>query len=84
MSTSGTGGVITSVMSRSTKYNKVIINASGKDLNSLFGFCYGNYDATKVNTFTSCVVNAKSLTQLLGYDGGTVAAEVDGLTITKV
>ena len=84
LSTSGTGGVITSVMSRSTKYNKVIINASGKDLNSLFGFCYGNYDATKVNTFTSCVVNAKSLTQLLGYNGGTVAAEVDGLTITKV
>ena len=84
LSTSGTGGVITSVMSRSTKYNKVIINASGKDLNSLFGFCYGNYDATKVNTFTSCVVNGKSLTQLLGYNGGTVAAEVDGLTITKV
>lgn len=84
LSTSGTGGVITSVMSRSTKYNKVIINASGKDLNSLFGFCYGNYDATKVNTFTSCVVNAKSLTQLLGYNDGTVAANVDGLTITKV
>lgn len=84
LSTSGTGGVITSVMSRSTNYNKVIINASGKDLNSLFGFCYERYDATKVNTFTSCVVNAKSLTQLLGYNGGTVAAEVDGLTITKV
>ena len=85
LSTSGTGGVITSVMSRSTTYNKVTINASGKDLNSLFGFCYGNYDATKVNVFTSCVVNAKSLTQLLGYNGGTVAAaNVDGLKITGV
>ena len=83
LSTSGTGGIITSVMSRSTTYNKVTINASGKDLNSLFGFCYGNYDATKVNVFTSCVVNAKSLTQLLGYSGGTVAAaNVDGLKIT--
>ena len=83
LSTSGTGGVITSVMSRSTKYNKVTINAPGKDLNSLFGFCYGNYDATKVNEFTECVVNAKSLTQLLGYNGGTVAAaNVKGLEIT--
>ncbi len=83
LSTSGTGGVITSVMSRSTTYNKVTINASGKDLNSLFGFCYNNYDATKVNVFTNCVVNAKSLTQLLGYNGGTVtAANVDELTIT--
>lgn len=83
LSTSGTGGVITSVMSRSTKYNKVTINAPGKDLNSLFGFCYGNYDATKGNEFTECVVNAKSLTQLLGYNGGTVAAaNVKGLEIT--
>lgn len=85
LSTSGTGGVITSVMSRSTKYNKVTINAKGKDLNSLFGFCYWNYDATKVNEFKDCFVNAKSLTQLLGYSGGTVAAEnVDGLTINVV
>ena len=77
------GGVITGLMSHTTHYKNVTINAEGKDLDTLFGMSYGNYKAEKANTFENCVVNAKSLAGLVHSNGIIPAAGIDGLTIKE-
>ena len=77
------GGVITGLMSHTTHYKDVTINAEGKDLDTLFGMSYGNYKAEKANTFENCVVNAKSLAGLVHSNGIIPAAGIDGLTIKE-
>ena len=54
------GGVITSLLSHSSKYIGVKVNAT-TDLDTLFGFSYWSYDPKKANTFENCEVNAKSI-----------------------
>ncbi len=75
------GGVITGLMSHTTHYKDVTINAEGKDLDTLFGKSYGNYKAEKANTFENCVVNAKSLAGLVHSNEIISAAGIYGLTI---
>ena len=77
------GGVITGLMSHTTHYKNVTINAEGKDLDTLFGKSYGNYKAEKANTFENCVVNAKSLAGLVHSNEIISAAGIDGLTIKE-
>ena len=77
------GGVITGLMSHTTHYKNVTINAEGKDLDTLFGKSYGNYKAEKANTFENCVVNAKSLAGLVHSNGIISAVGIDGLTIKE-
>ncbi len=77
------GGVITGLMSHTTHYKNVTINAEGKDLDTLFGKSYGNYKAEKANTFENCVVNAKSLAGLVHSNEIISAAGIDGLTIPQ-
>ena len=77
------GGVITGLMSHTTHYKDVTINAEGKDLDTLFGMSYGNYKAEKANTFENCVVNAKSLAGLVHSNEIISAAGIDGLTIKE-
>ena len=77
------GGVITGLMSHTTHYKNVTINAEGKDLDTLFGKSYGNYKAEKANTFENCVVNAKSLAGLVHSNGIIPATGIDGLTIKE-
>ena len=77
------GGVITGLMSHTTHYKNVTINAEGKDLDTLFGMSYGNYKAEKANTFENCVVNAKSLAGLVHSNGIIPATRIDGLTIKE-
>ena len=54
------GGVITSLLSHSSKYIGVKVNAT-TDLDMLFGFSWWSYDSKKANTFENCEVNAKSI-----------------------
>ena len=54
------GGVITSLLSHSSKYIGVKVNAT-TDLDTLFGFSWWSYDPKKANTFENCEVNAKSI-----------------------
>lgn len=54
------GGVITALLSHSSKYIGVKVNAT-TDLDTLFGFSYWSYDPKKANTFENCEVNAKSI-----------------------
>ena len=54
------GGVITALLSHSSKYIGVKVNAT-TDLDTLFGFSYWSYDSKKANTFENCEVNAKSI-----------------------
>ena len=54
------GGVITSLLSHSSKYIGVKVNAT-TDLDTLFGFSCWSYDTKKANTFENCEVNAKSI-----------------------
>ena len=77
------GGVITGLMSHTTHYKDVTINAEGKDIDTLFGKSYGNYKAEKANTFENCVVNAKSLAGLVHSNEIISAAGIDGLTIKE-
>ena len=77
------GGVITGLMSHTTHYKDVTINAEGKDLDTLFGKSYGNYKTEKANTFENCVVNAKSLAGLVHSNEVISAAGIDGLTIPQ-
>ena len=77
------GGVITGLMSHTTHYKNVTINAEGKDLDTLFGKSYGNYKAEKANTFENCVVNAKSLAGLVHSNGIIPAAGIDGLKVPQ-
>ena len=77
------GGVITGLMSHTTHYKNVTINAEGKDLDTLFGKSYGNYKAEKANTFENCVVNAKSLAGLVHSNGIIPATGIDGLSVPQ-
>lgn len=77
------GGVITGLMSHKTHYKNVTINAEGKDLDTLFGFSYGNYKSEKANTFENCVVNAKSLAGLVHSNGIISAAGIGGLKVPQ-
>lgn len=77
------GGVITGLMSHKTHYKNVTINAEGKDLDTLFGFSYGNYKSEKANTFENCVVNAKSLAGLVHSNGIIPAAGIGGLKVPQ-
>ena len=54
------GGVITALLSHSSKYIGVKVNAT-TDLDTLFGFSYWSYNPKKANTFENCEVNAKSI-----------------------
>ncbi len=54
------GGVITALLSHSSKYIGVKVNAT-TDLDTLFGFTYWSYNPQKANTFENCEVNAKSI-----------------------
>lgn len=54
------GGVITALLSHSSKYIGVKVNAT-TDLDTLFGFTYWSYNPKKANTFENCEVNAKSI-----------------------
>ena len=76
------GGVIAGLLSHSSVYKKVVVNAKGFDLDTLFGYGYGNYNANKPNTFEECEVNAKSLGGLLYHSGSAVLATgIDGLAV---
>ena len=76
------GGVITALLSHSSKYINVKIKSSS-DLDTLFGKSFGNYKAEKANTFENCVVNAKSLAGLVHSNEIISAAGIDGLTIPQ-
>ena len=83
LDTTAEGGVITGLMSHTTHYKNVTINAEGKDLDTLFGKSYGNYKAEKANTFENCVVNAKSLAGLVHSNEVISAAGIDGLIVPQ-
>ena len=76
------GGVITGLLSHTTLYKNVTVNAEGQNIDSLFGFSYGNYKAEKANTFVNCKVTAKSLAGLVNSNGVVSAIGIDGLTVT--
>ena len=82
------GGVITSLLSHSSKYIGVKVNAT-TDLDTLFGFSYWSYDPKKANTFENCEVNAKSIGGIICItDAGKIpnpivsVAGVEGLSVT--
>ena len=82
------GGVITSLLSHSSKYIGVKVNAT-TDLDTLFGFSYCRYDPKKANTFENCEVNAKSIGGIICItDAGQIpnpivsVASVEGLSVT--
>ncbi len=82
------GGVITSLLSHSSKYIGVKVNAT-TDLNTLFGFSYWSYDPKKANTFENCEINAKSIGGIICItDSPTMEnpivsiAGVEGLSVT--
>lgn len=77
------GGLITGLMSHTSHYKNVTINAEGKDLDTLFGKSYGNYKADKANTFENCVVNANSLAGLVHSNEIIPATGISGLTIPE-
>ena len=54
------GGVITALLSHSSKYINVKIKSSS-DLDTLFGFSYWSYNPAKYNTFENCTVEAGSI-----------------------
>lgn len=54
------GGVITALLSHSSKYINVKIKSSS-DLDTLFGFSYWSYNPAKHNTFENCTVEARSI-----------------------
>ena len=62
------GGVITSLLSHSSKYIGVKVNAT-TDLDTLFGFSWWSYDPKKANTFENCEVNAKSIGGIICITG---------------
>ena len=82
------GGVITSLLSHSSKYIGVKVNAT-TDLDTLFGFSYWSYYPKKANTFENCEVNAKSIGGIICItDAGKIpnpivsVAGVEGLSVT--
>ena len=83
------GGIITTLLSHSTLYKNVTVNAEGQKVDSLFGTSWGKYDGKKANTFENCKVTAKSIGGLI--NAGNVAspivvsaAGIDGLTVTLI
>ena len=82
------GGVITSLLSHSSKYIGVKVNAT-TDLNTLFGFSWWSYDPKKANTFENCEVTAKSIGGIICITGTAnmpnpivSIAGVEGLSVT--
>ena len=82
------GGVITALLSHSSKYIGVKVNAT-TDLDTLFGFSYWSYDPKKANTFENCEINAKSIGGIICItDSPTMEnpivsiAGVEGLSVT--
>ena len=82
------GGVITALLSHSSKYIGVKVNAT-TDLDTLFGFSYWSYDPKKANTFENCEVNAKSIGGIICITGTASmenpivsVAGVEGLSVT--
>ena len=82
------GGVITSLLSHSSKYIGVKVNAT-TDLDTLFGFSWWSYDPKKANTFENCEVNAKSIGGIICITGTAnmenpivSVAGVEGLSVT--
>ena len=82
------GGVITSLLSHSSKYIGVKVNAT-TDLDTLFGFSYWSYDTKKANTFENCEINAKfiggiiCITDTANMENPIVSiAGVEGLSVT--
>ena len=80
------GGLITTLLSHETTYKNVTINAADKDIDSLFGTSWGNYDANRANTFIDCFINAKSIAGLInaGNESNPVvvpATGISGLTV---
>ena len=82
------GGVITALLSHSSKYIGVKVNAT-TDLDTLFGFSYWSYDSKKANTFENCEVNAKSIGGIICITGTAnmenpivSIAGVEGLSVT--
>ncbi len=82
------GGVITALLSHSSKYIGVKVNAT-TDLDTLFGFSYWSYDPKKANTFENCEVNAKSIGGIICITAAgkipnpiVSVAGVEGLSVT--
>ena len=82
------GGVITALLSHSSKYIKVKIKSSS-DLDTLFGFSYWNYNPAKSNTFENCTVEAGSIGGIICITSTDKMAEpivpiagVEGLNVT--
>ena len=82
------GGVITALLSHSSKYINVKIKSSS-DLDTLFGFSYWNYSPAKHNTFENCTVEAGSIGGIICITTKTNMAEplvpiagVEGLNVT--
>ena len=82
------GGVITALLSHSSKYINVKIKSSS-DLDTLFGFSYWNYNPAKSNTFENCTVEAGSIGGIICITTKANMAEpivpiagVEGLNVT--
>ena len=82
------GGVITALLSHSSKYIGVKVNAT-TDLDTLFGFSYWSYDPKKANTFENCEVTVKSIGGIICITGTAnmpnpivSIAGVEGLSVT--
>ena len=82
------GGVITALLSHSSKYINVKIKSSS-DLDTLFGFSYWNYNPAKHNTFENCTVEAGSIGGIICITTKANMAEpivpiagVEGLNVT--
>ena len=83
------GGIITTLLSHSTLYKNVTVNAEGQNVDSLFGTSWGKYDAKKANTFENCKVTAKTIGGLINAGNVSTpvvvsAAGIDGLTVTLI
>ena len=83
------GGIITTLLSHSTLYKNVTVNAEGQNVDSLFGTSWGKYDSKKANTFENCKVTAKTIGGLINAGNVSTpvvvsAAGIDGLTVTLI
>ena len=83
------GGIITTLLSHSTLYKNVTVNAEGQNVDSLFGTSWGKYDGKKANTFENCKLIAKSVGGLINAGNVSTpvvvsAAGIDGLTVTLI
>ena len=83
------GGIITTLLSHSTLYKNVTVNAEGQKVDSLFGTSWGKYDGNKANKFENCKLIAKSVGGLINAGNVSTpvvvsAAGIDGLTVTLI